>query len=75
MTLLKFRRMLERGELTNKLFEEINAHLQQPGLLMRSGNTMDATIIAAPCSTKTANGERDPEMHQAQKGNQWHLGM
>jgi len=74
-TLLKFRRLLEAGELTKKMFEEINTHLHQQGLLMRAGTIVDATIIAAPSSTKNASGERDPEMHQAKKGNQWHFGM
>ena len=74
-TLLKFRRLLTTGELTKAMFEEINAHLHQQGLLMRVGTIVDATIIAAPCSTKNASGERDPEMHQAKKGNQWHHGM
>jgi IS5 family transposase len=74
-TLLKFRRLLEAGELTKKMFEEINAHLHQQGLLMRAGTIVDATIIAAPSSTKNASGERDPEMHQAKKGEQWHFGM
>ena len=74
-TLLKFRRLLEASELTKAMFEEINAHLHQQGLLMRAGTIVDATIIAAPSSTKNSSGERDPEMHQAKKGNQWHLGM
>jgi IS5 family transposase len=74
-TLLKFRRLLLAGDLTKALFEEINAHLHQQGLLMRAGTIVDATIIAAPSSTKNASGERDPEMHQAKKGNQWHHGM
>jgi IS5 family transposase len=74
-TLLKFRRLLVTNDLTKELFEEINAHLAQQGLLMRAGTIVDATIIAAPSSTKNASGERDPEMHQAKKGNQWHHGM
>ena len=74
-TLLKFRRLLLAGDLTKAMFEEINAHLQQQGLLMRAGTIVDATIIAAPSSTKNASGERDPEMHQAKKGNQWHFDM
>ena len=74
-TLLKFRRLLEAGELTKKMFDEINTHLHQQGLLMRAGTIVDATIIVAPSSTKNASGERDPEMHQAKKGNQWHHGM
>lgn len=74
-TLLKFRRLLVTHELTKALFEEINAHLAEQGLLMRAGTIVDATIIAAPSSTKNASGERDPEMHQTKKGNQWHHGM
>ena len=74
-TLLKFRRLLVTNDLPNALFEEINAHLALQGLLMRAGTIVDATIIAAPSSTKNASGERDPEMHQAKKGNQWHHGM
>ena len=74
-TLLKFRRLLLAGDLTKGMFDEINAHLHQQGLLMRVSTIVDATIIAAPCSTKNASGERDPEMHQAKKGNQWHHGM
>lgn len=74
-TLLKFRRLLLANDLTKALFEEINAHLAQQGLLMRAGTIVDATIIAAPSSTKNASGQRDPEMHQAKKGNQWHHGM
>lgn len=74
-TLLKFRRLLVTNDLTKALFEEINAHLAEQGLLMRAGTIVDAAIIAAPSSTKNASGERDPEMHQAKKGNQWHHGM
>jgi IS5 family transposase len=74
-TLLKFRRLLNDNELTRSLFEEINAHLAEQGLLMRAGTIVDATIIAAPSSTKNAGGSRDPEMHQTKKGKQWHFGM
>ncbi|MEB0112199.1 IS5 family transposase, partial [Variovorax sp. RTB1] len=74
-TLLKFRRLLLDNDLTKALFEEINAHLAEQGLLMRAGTIVDATIIAAPSSTKNADHTRDPEMHQTKKGNQWHLGM
>lgn len=74
-TLLKFRRLLQANDLTKALFDEINTHLAEQGLLMRSGTIVDATIIAAPSSTKNAKGERDEEMHQAKKGNQWHFGM
>ncbi len=74
-TLLKFRRLLNDNDLTRALFEEINAHLGRQGLLMRAGSIVDATIIAAPSSTKNAGNTRDPEMHQAKKGEQWHFGM
>jgi IS5 family transposase len=74
-TLLKFRRLLEENNLTAAIFEAINAHLAKRGLLMRQGTIVDATLIAAPSSTKNSTGERDPEMHQTKKGNQWHFGM
>jgi IS5 family transposase len=74
-TLLKFRRLLLANDLTKALFNEINAHLGEQGLLMREGTIVDATIIAAPSSTKNATGQRDPEMHQTKKGNQWHFGL
>jgi len=74
-TLLKFRRLLNENDLTRALFDEINAHLGEKGLLMRAGTIVDATIIAAPSSTKNEEKARDPEMHQAKKGNQWHFGM
>ena len=74
-TLLHFRRLLETHGLTKTIFETINAHLASKGLLMRQGTIVDATIIAAPSSTKNDRGERDPEMHQTKKGNQWYFGM
>ena len=74
-TLLKFRHWLERHELTRALFDEIAAMLEERGLLMRQGTIVDATIIAAPPSTKNKQKNRDPEMHQTKKGNQWHFGM
>ena len=74
-TLLKFRRLLEQHDLTAAILAEVNAHLAQHGLLLRQGTVVDATIIAAPSSTKNEDGKRDPEMHQAKKGNQWHFGM
>ena len=74
-TLLKFRRLLEQHELTAAMLAEVNAHLSERGLLMRQGTVVDATIIAAPSSTKNEDGKRDPEMHQTKKGNQWHFGM
>ena len=74
-TLLKFRRLLEQRELGKAIFEQINQHLSEQGLLMREGTMIDATIIAAPSSTKNKDGQRDPEMHQTKKGNQWHFGL
>jgi IS5 family transposase len=74
-TLLKFRRLLEAHELTATIFAAINAHLAEKGLMLREGTIVDATLIAAPSSTKNQGGQRDPEMHQAKKGNQWHFGM
>jgi len=74
-TVLHFRHWLERHDLTRALFEEVAALLEERGLLMRQGTIVDATIIAAPPSTKNKEKARDPEMHQTKKGNQWHFGM
>jgi IS5 family transposase len=73
-TLLKFRPLLEVDGLTRQIFETINRHLAEKGLLMREGTIVDATLIAAPPS-KNEDGKRDPEMHQSKKGNDWHFGM
>jgi IS5 family transposase len=74
-TLLKFRHLLEHHELTRKIFEEVGALLREKQLLMREGTMIDATIINAPSSTKNADGQRTPGMHQTKKGNQWYYGM
>ena len=74
-TLLKFRRKLEDNKLTQAIFKEVAAHLSERGLLMREGTMVDATIIAAPPSTKNKDKARDPEMHQTKKRNEWHFGM
>ena len=74
-TLLRFRRLLEEHDLTEAIFAAINAHLAEQGLMLKEGTIVDATIIAAPSSTKNQEGERDPDMHQTQKGNQWYFGM
>ena len=74
-TILNFRHLLERHNLGQGLLDEINAHLESQGLKLREGTIVDATIIEAPSSTKNRAGERDPEMHQTKKGNQWHFGM
>ncbi len=74
-TILHFRHLLENHSLGQGLLEEINAHLDSQGLRLREGTIVDATIIEAPSSTKNQARERDPEMHQTKKGNQWHFGM
>jgi IS5 family transposase len=74
-TLLKFRHLLEANGLTRQIFDTINGHLAEKGLMMREGTIVDATLIAAPPSTKNKDGQRDPEMHQSKKGNDWHFGM
>jgi IS5 family transposase len=74
-TLLKFRRLLETHDLCKGLFTAINADLAARGLLLREGTLVDATLIAAPSSTKSAKRARDPEMHQTKKGYQWYFGL
>jgi IS5 family transposase len=74
-TILNFRRLLETNELAPEIFARVNRYLGRKGLLLKRGSIVDATIIAAPSSTKNAEGERDPEMHQTKKGNEWHFGM
>jgi len=74
-TLLHFRHLLEEHKLGEKLFAAQNEIFEAEGWIMRGGSIIDATIIAAPSSTKNASGTRDPEMHQTKKGNQWYFGM
>jgi IS5 family transposase len=74
-TILHFRHLLERHELTKRMFEIINEVLASRGLLLKGGTMMDATIIHAPASTKNQARQRDPEMHQTKKGNQYYFGM
>jgi IS5 family transposase len=74
-TLLKFRRRLEDNKLGEALFAKVGEVLLTKGLKPGAGTIVDATIIVAPSSTKNASGERDPEMHQTKKGNQWYFGM
>ncbi len=73
-TLLNFRHLLETHDLCKGLFAPINADLTARGLLLRAGTLVDATLIAAPPSTKNQSKQRDPEMHQTKKGNQWYFG-
>ena len=74
-TLLRFRRLLEKHQLGEKLFATVGEVLQARGLKLGSGTIVDATLIAAPSSTKNADKARDPEMHQTRKGQQWYFGM
>ena len=74
-TILTFRHLLEKHELGEQIFETVKAHLSARGMTMRQGTIVDATLIAAPSSTKNKEAKRDPEMHQTKKGNQWHHGM
>jgi IS5 family transposase len=74
-TILRFRHLLERHQLTEALFGAIRNLLEEKNLLMKAGTIVDATIIAAPSSTKNATGTRDPEMSSTRKGNQWYFGM
>jgi len=74
-TILRFRHLLEANDLSQQLLATINATLATKGLMLKTGTVVDATLIAAPSSTKNSGGERDPEMHQVKKGNQWHFGM
>ena len=74
-TILKFRHLLERHDLGARVFEQVGAHLQAQGFRLSTGTIVDATLIAAPSSTKNASQSRDPEMHQSKKGNQWYFGM
>jgi IS5 family transposase len=73
-TILNFRRLLETYELAPEILRRVNAYLTRKGLLLKRGSIVDATIIAAPSSTKNAEGKRDEEMHQTKKGNQWYFG-
>ena len=74
-TILRFRHLLEAHNLSVQILATVNATLTAKGLLLKQGTVVDATLIAAPSSTKNQDGERDPEMHQTKKGNQWHFGM
>ena len=75
VSILRFRHLLEAHQLAQQILATVNATLTDKGLMLREGTVVDATLIAAPSSTKNKDGERDPEMHQTKKGNQWHFGM
>jgi len=74
-TICKFRHLLEAHQLGQQLFARIGEYLTKQGLQVNRGTIVDATIISAPSSTKNQTKERDPEMHQTKKGNQWYFGM
>jgi IS5 family transposase len=74
-TILNFRHLLERHGLTEAIFADVNAHLADKGITLRSGTMVDATIIDAPSSTKNKARARDPEMSSTKKGNEWYFGM
>jgi IS5 family transposase len=74
-TILRFRHILEKHKLAERILATVNLLLGAKGLMLRSGTVVDATLISAPSSTKNASGERDPEMHQSKKGQQWFFGM
>ena len=74
-TMLNFRHLLERHDLSKRLFARMNQHLASRGIKVATGTIVDAAIIAAPSSTKNAAKARDPEMHQTKKGQQWYFGM
>jgi len=74
-TILRFRHLLEKHKLAEQILVVVNDLLRDKGLMLRAGTAVDATLISAPSSTKNRSGERDPEMHQTKKGNQWYFGM
>ena len=74
-TILRFRHLLQKHKLADQMLATVNEVLRTKGLMLRAGTVVDATLIGAPSSTKNAKGQRDPEMHQVKKGNQWYFGM
>ena len=74
-TLLKFRHLLEKNRIGEKIFADVNKRLDEAGLMMHGGTIVDASLIAALKSTKNQKGKHDPEMHQTKKGNEWYFGM
>jgi IS5 family transposase len=74
-TVLRFRHMLEEHDLCGMMLDAVNVHLEAKGIKIQTGTIVDATILHAPSSTKNTAGERDPEMKQTKKGNQWYFGL
>lgn len=75
VSILRFRHLLERHQLAGQLLQTVNEQLSERGYMLKQGTVVDATLIAAPSSTKNKHKARDPQMHQTKKGNQWHFGM
>ncbi|CAB3809246.1 IS5 family transposase [Pararobbsia alpina] len=75
VSILRFRHLLEQHKLAEQFLQTVNTQLGAKGYLLKEGTAVDATLIAAPSSTKNRDGKRDPEMHQTKKGNEWHFGM
>ena len=73
-TILRFRHLLEEHELCGQMLDTVNLYLERRGIRIGTGTIVDATIVHAPSSTKNSSGERDPEMHQTRKGQQWYFG-
>ena len=74
-TILRFRHLLEKNQLAEQIMGLVNELLRSKGLMLKAGTMIDATLIAAPSSTKNQPGQRGPQMHQSKKGNQWFFGM
>ena len=74
-TLCKFRKVIVDNGLGERMLASLNEILERAGVMMRGGSIVDATFVEAPSSTKNSRGERDPEAHQAKKGNNWHFGF
>jgi transposase, IS5 family len=74
-TILRFRHLLEKHDLGGQMLEAVNVHLEAKGIRIQTGTIVDATIVAAPSSTKNASQQRDPEMRSTQKSNQWYFGL
>ncbi|WP_022981680.1 IS5 family transposase [Ideonella sp. B508-1] len=74
-TILRFRHVLEKHKLAAQILQTVNDLLSAKGVMLKGGSVVDATLIAAPSSTKNSSGERDPQMKQSRKGQQWYFGM
>ena len=74
-TICRFRHLLEKHELGGRMLDEVNLHSGERGIQIATGTIVNATILHAPFSTKNKAGQRDPEMHQTKKGNQWYFGI